>query len=407
MANDFYKDFPILQRQFYDKSLVYLDSAATTQKPQTVIDAITHYYDHGNANVHRGIYKLSEEATQAYEAARQTLAEFVNAGSRDEIVFTNGTTESINLVASSYGERFIEAGDEIVVSAMEHHSNIVPWQLLCERKGAHLKVIPISDHGVIDLDAYRSLLNAKTKMVAVVHVSNVTGVINPIKEMIASAHAQDIPVLIDGAQALPHMPVDVVDLDCDFYAFSAHKMYGPTGIGGLYAKSKWLEQMPPYQGGGDMIYRVTFEKTEYNRPPLKFEAGTPNIAGVAGFRAAIDYLNGIGFDTIMAQEAALYQYAQKQLQTIPGLKIIGQSEQQCSVISFTLDDVHPHDISTILDQGAIAIRAGHHCAMPLMQRLELAATARMSLGIYNVKADIDRLCEGLRNAVALFRGASA
>ncbi len=406
MAFDFKKDFPILQRKFYDKPLVYLDSAATTQKPQSVIDAVNHYYAHDNANVHRGIYKLSEEATAAYEYARKIVASFVNAQSQDEIVFTKGTTESINLVAMTYGEQFIQAGDEIVISTMEHHSNIVPWQMLCERKGAILKVIAISDDGVLDLDAYRALLTTKTKMVAVVHMSNVLGVVNPVKQIIEMAHAQDIPVLVDGAQALPHMPVDVTELDCDFYAFSAHKMYGPTGIGALYAKKRWLEQLPPYQGGGDMIYRVSFEKTEYNQPPTKFEAGTPNIAGVAGFKAAIDYFNHIGFDTVQAHEAVLYQYARTQLQTVPGITLIGKSSQQCSVISFTLDDVHPHDISTILDQEAIAIRAGHHCAMPLMQRLGLPATARLSLGIYNVTDDIDRLCEGLRKTVKLFRGAT-
>lgn len=407
MVSNFKNDFPLLQREFYDKPLVYLDSAATTQKPQAVIDAVDHYYAHDNANVHRGIYKLSEAATTAYEQARKAVAAFVNAPSQDEIVFTKGTTESINLVATTYGERFIQAGDEIVISTMEHHSNIVPWQLLCERNGAILKVIPMSDDGVLDLDAYRQLLTTKTKMVAVVHVSNVLGVINPVKQMIEIAHAQDIPVLIDGAQALPHMPVDVTDLDCDFYVFSAHKMYGPTGIGGLYAKKYWLEQLPPYQGGGDMIYLVSFEKTEYSQPPFKFEAGTPNMAGVAGFKAAIEYLNQIGFEVIQAHEAQLYQYARMQLQRVPGIRLIGQSEYQCSVVSFTLDDVHPHDISTILDQEAVAIRAGHHCAMPLMQRLKLPATARMSLGLYNDTNDIDRLCEGLHKAVRLFRGARA
>lgn len=396
-------EFPILAREFYQQPLTYLDSAATTQKPQCVIDAVSRYYSHGNANVHRGIYKLSEEATKAYEAGREAVRSLLNAGSTAEIIFTRGTTESINLVASSYGQAFVKAGDEIVISTMEHHSNIVPWQLLCERTGAKLKVIPMSDDGVLDIDAYKKMLNSHVKMVGVVHVSNALGVVNPVKDMIALAHQHNIPVLIDGAQAVPHMPVDVVDLDCDFYAFSAHKMYGPTGIGALYAKKSWLEQMPPYQGGGDMIKMVTFEKTEYSSVPHKFEAGTPNMAGVAGLEAAIAFLKRVGFDSIVEQERELYAYARQQLQSISGLKIIGNAPQQVGALSFIIDTVHPHDLSTILDQQAIAIRAGHHCAMPLMQRLKLAATARASFGIYNEKSDIDRLCEGLNKAVGIFQ----
>ena len=396
------QDFPILQREFYGKSLAYLDSAATTQKPQVVIDAISHYYEHDNANVHRGIYRLSEEATALYEDARLVVKEFLRAKETCEVIFTKGTTEAINLVASSFGDAFVREGDEILISAMEHHSNIVPWQLLCQRKKATLKIIPITDEGVIDLDAYKKLLTERVKIVALVQVSNVLGIVNPIKKMISMAHAADIPVLIDGAQALPHMPVDVVDLDCDFYAFSAHKMYGPTGMGGLYGKEKWLLQMPPYQGGGDMISRVTFDKTDYNVLPHKFEAGTPNMAGAAGLLAAIHYLQAIGFDAIQQHERELYAYAQTELAKIPGISMIGQAPDKVSVISFTLKDVHPHDIATILDQEAVAIRAGHHCAMPLMDRLGLVSTVRLSLGIYNNRADIDRLCVGLLKVGRLF-----
>ena len=398
-----YRDeFPILSREFYQQPLVYLDSAATTQKPHEVIDAVGRYYSHGNANVHRGIYKLSEEATKAYESGRRAICSLLGAAKTEEIIFTKGTTESINLVATSYGQAFVKAGDEIIISTMEHHSNIVPWQLLCERSGATLKVIPISDEGIINLDAYKKLLNPRVKLVGLVHVSNALGVVNPIKEMITMAHEHNIPVLIDGAQAVPHMPVDVVDLDCDFYVFSSHKMYGPTGIGALYAKQSWLEQMPPYQGGGDMIKIVTFEKSEYSDLPHKFEAGTPNMAGVAGMEAAISFIKRIGYQYIVDHEQKLYAYARQQLANIQGLKIIGQAPQQIGALSFIVETVHPHDISTILDQHAVAIRAGHHCAMPLMNRLGLAATVRASFGIYNDETDIDRLCRGLTAAVEMF-----
>lgn len=402
MREQYRNDFPILRREFYGKPLTYLDSAATSQKPQSVIDAVSHSYSYKNANVHRGIYVLSEEATQAYEQARLTLKEFLHARSYREIIFTKGATESINLVASSFGDAFIHEGDEVLVSAMEHHSDIVPWQLLCQRKKAQLKIIPISDEGVIDLQAYQRLLTSKVKIVGIVHISNVLGIVNPIKKMIEMAHALDIPVLIDGAQALSHVPVNVVDLDCDFYAFSAHKMYGPTGIGGLYAKEKWLEKMPPYQGGGDMISYVTFDKTTYNVLPYKFEAGTPNMAGAAGFRAAIDYINAVGFEMIQAHERALYAYAEAALKEVPGLTIIGEAPHKVSVISFTLDDVHPHDVATILDQEGVAVRAGHHCAMPLMDRLGLVSTVRMSLALYNNCEDIDRLCAGLLKTIDMF-----
>ncbi len=395
-------DFPILSRQFYNQPFVYLDSAATTQKPQCVIDAVSHYYTHANANVHRGIYRLSEEATEHYESARSAVQSFLNADSVESIVWTRGATESINLVANSYGQRFVQAGDEIVISTMEHHANIVPWQMLCERTGAILKVIPMSDAGVLDLEAYQRLLTKRVKMVALVHVSNALGTLNPIKDMIAMAHTLNIPVLIDGTQAVPHLRVDVVDLDCDFYVFSSHKMYGPTGVGVLYAKPHWLERIPPYQGGGDMIRMVTFDKTEYARAPHKFEAGTPNMAGIAGLKAAIGYLNHIGYAAIMAHEGDLYAYAQAQLAAIPGITIIGTAPHKMGALSFISDTVHPHDISTILDQHAVAIRAGHHCAMPLMQRLKVAATARMSFGLYNQRSDIDALCAALTVAVELF-----
>jgi cysteine desulfurase/selenocysteine lyase len=402
--SDIKAQFPILKRHFYDRPLVYLDSAATTQKPQCVIDAVSYFYENENANVHRGIYKLSEEATKNYEDARQAVAQLIDAPNTNDIVFTKGTTESINLVATSYGRKFVNGGDEIIISTMEHHSNIVPWQLLCERTGATLKIIPMNDDGVLDLKAYKKLLNPRVKMVGVVHVSNALGIVNPIKEMIELAHETGIPVLVDGAQALPHMQVSMKELDCDFYAFSGHKMYGPTGIGGLYAKSHWLEQMPPYQGGGDMIRIVTFEKTEYNSAPSKFEAGTPNMAGVAGLKAAVEFINKVGYDTITARERDLYAYAESQLTSISGLNIIGKTAHKVGALSFTLDAVHPHDISTILDQHAVAIRAGHHCAMPLMKRLGLAATARASFGVYNERSDIDRLCEGLKAAVEMFVG---
>lgn len=399
---DIRNDFPILKRTFYDKPLVYLDSAATTQKPRSVIDAIDHYYAHSNANVHRGIYRLSEEATAIYESGRKSVRALINAPKEEEIIFTRGTTESINLVAYSFGEAFVKAGDEVLITAMEHHSNIVPWQILCERKGATLKVIPISDEGVVDLNAFQKLLSDRVKILSIVHVSNALGVVNPIKSMIAMAHEYDIPVMIDGAQALPHMDVDVVDLDCDFYAFSAHKMYGPTGIGALYGKSKWLNQMPPYQSGGDMINRVSFEKSTYNVLPHKFEAGTPNMAGVAGFEAAVKYLTKARDAGAIEHEASLYAYAHDQLNAMAGLRIIANTKQKSGAISFVLDEVHPHDISTILDQEAIAVRAGHHCTMPLMDRLGLAATVRASIGLYNTTEDIDKLCVGLEKVKQLF-----
>ncbi len=389
-------DFPILQAP-----LVYLDSAATSQKPLAVIEAESQYYLKSNANVHRGIYALSQEATGLYEAARQTTRHFLNAKHNHEIIFTRGTTESINLIAYSYGH-FINAGDEILISAMEHHSNIVPWQVLCAQKQAKLVVIPILEDGTLDLISYQNSLNERTKLVSITHVSNALGTINPVKLMIDFAHELNIPVLIDGAQAVPHLEVDVQALDCDFYVFSAHKLYGPTGVGVLYAKENWLEKMPPYQTGGDMILQVSFEKTDYNVLPYKFEAGTPNIAGVVGLGAAITYLQQFPMSLIMEQEAALLRYATGQLESLPGLKIIGTSEHKCAVISFVMEAAHPHDISTILDDSGIAIRAGHHCAMPLMHCLNVSATARMSLGIYSNQEDVDRLIIGLHRVIELF-----
>lgn len=395
-------DFPLLKQTMRGKPLVYLDTAASAQKPQQVIDAVANFYQHDNANVHRGLYELGERATAAYESTRQTLKQFINAQHNHEIILTAGTTAAINLVAQSFGRTFIQSGDEIIISGMEHHSNIVPWQMLCEQTGAQLKIIPVLEDGSLDLDAYTKMLSKKVKLVSVVHVSNVLGTINPVKDMIAMAHTLDIPVLLDGAQAAPHMPVDMHDLDCDFFVFSAQKMYGPTGVGVLYGKEKWLEQMPPYQGGGEMIRRVSFEKTEYNVLPYKFEAGTPNIAGVVGFDAALRYLLDAGLPAIVEHEKSLTDYALKQLQTVSGLKLIGEAASRKGVISFVMDQAHPHDIATILDNEGVALRAGHHCAMPLMERFKVPATVRASFGLYNNKSDIDALIVALRKVEELF-----
>ena len=389
------EDFPILKQTIHGKPLVYLDNAATSQKPQIVIDTISRYYATENANVHRGIHALSEMATQAYEGARETVRRFLNAADTREIIFVRGTTEAINLIAQSYGRTFLTAGDEIVISAMEHHSNIVPWQILCEQVGARLQVIPFNHNGELLLDEYARLLNERTKFVSVVHVSNALGTINPVKDLIEMAHRRGIPVLIDGAQAAPHLPVNVQELDCDFYAFSGHKVCGPTGIGVLYGKADLLKRMPPYQSGGDMISVVTFEKTHYNTLPYKFEAGTPNIAGVIGLGAAIDYVQAIGLDRIAAYETGLLVYATEALAEIPGLRMIGTAQEKASVVSFVLDCAHPHDIGTILDREGVAIRAGHHCAMPVMQRFGVPATARASFAFYNTPAEIDALVRAI------------
>jgi cysteine desulfurase / selenocysteine lyase len=395
-------DFPLLREKTRGKPLVYLDNSATNQKPQCVIDAITQYYSKENANIHRGVYHLSQQATTAYENARVTVQKFINAKHAHEIIFLRGTTEGINLVAQSYGRANFKVLDEIIISTMEHHSNIVPWQMLADQVGANLRIIPINDAGEMDLEAYEKLFSERTKIVAITHASNALGTVNPIKKMVQIAHAHNVPVLVDGAQALPHIPVDVQDLDCDFYIFSSHKAYGPTGIGALYGKTALLEKMPPYQGGGDMIESVSFTSTTYNKLPYKFEAGTPNIAGVIGFAVALDYLSKIGMSAIATHEQELLNYATLKLSAIPGLRIIGTANQKIGVLSFVLDGVHPHDIGTILDDEGIAIRAGHHCAMPLMARFNVPATARASFGLYNTKADVDALEQGILAAQRLF-----
>lgn len=391
-------DFPLLKQEMNGKPLVFLDSAASSQKPQLVIDAIDQYYEETHANVHRGVYRLSQKATDAYERGRELVKQFINARDSKEIIFVRGTTEGINLVAQSYSQKFIKPGDEIIVSAMEHHSNIVPWQLACERTGAVLKVIPISDEGELLLDEFEALLTERTKMVAIVHISNALGTINPVEEIIEKAHAKGVPVLVDGAQAIPHAKIDVQALDVDFYTFSAHKMFGPTGIGVLYGKEAWLNQMPPYQGGGEMIETVTFEKTTYGELPHKFEAGTPDISGVVGLGAAVEYMSQIGHELIAAHEQALLEYATQQLEAIEGIKIIGTAANKASVISFLMEGTHPYDVGTILDQLGIAVRTGHHCTQPLMDRLGVPGTVRASFAFYNSFEDVDRLVEGVKRA---------
>jgi cysteine desulfurase / selenocysteine lyase len=399
------RDFPILQRTIRGgRKLVYLDNAATTQKPQAVIDRLVRFYSEENSNVHRGVHYLSEVATAAYESARTTVKRFINARDEKEVVFTRGTTEGINLVASSWGRRNLRAGDEVLITALEHHSNIVPWQLLCEEKDAILRVAPVNDAGELILDEFAKLLTPRTKIVAFGHASNALGTINPIKRMIAMAHANGSVVVVDGAQGVPHLQVDVQDLDCDFYAFSGHKVYGPTGIGVLYGKQALLDAMPPYQGGGDMILSVTFEKTTYNALPYKFEAGTPNISGAIGLASALDYVASLGLRNIAAHEQDLLRYATSRLSEIDGLRIIGTAAEKASVISFTLEGVHPHDIGTILDQEGIAVRTGHHCAQPLMMRFNVPATGRASFGLYNSRQEADALVAGLHKVVEVFRG---
>jgi cysteine desulfurase/selenocysteine lyase len=397
------RDFPALHQQVHGKPLIYLDNAATSQKPQVVIDALTAYYSRENSNVHRGVHLLSEKATQAYETGRAGVQRFLNAAETREIVFVRGATEGINLVAASYGRTWVRAGDEIIISAIEHHSNIVPWQILCEEKGAVLRVIPVNDDGELLLDEYARLLGARTKLVAVGHISNALGTINPIEQMIEMAHRQGVPVLIDGAQAAPHLRVDVRALDCDFYVFSGHKTLGPTGIGVLYGKAEWLERMPPYQGGGDMIASVTFEKTTYNALPYKFEAGTPHIAGVIGLGVALDYLSGLGLDRVVAYERELLAYGTAALHAVPGVRIIGTARKKASVLSFVVDGVHAHDVGTILDHAGVAVRAGHHCAMPVMQRFGVPATVRASLAFYNSREELDALVAGLHDVRGIFR----
>jgi cysteine desulfurase/selenocysteine lyase len=396
------QDFPILRQRVHGKPLVYLDSASTTQKPQAVVDRLTRFYCEENANVHRGVHRLSEQATEAYEAARGAVAGFLHAAEPREIVFVRGTTEAINLVAHSYGRSNVGRGDAVVISAMEHHSNLVPWQVLCEEKGAELRIIPTSDAGELDLDAYERLLDDRVRIVAVVHVSNALGTINPVEDIVRLAHRRGIPVLVDGAQAVAHMDVDVQALGCDFYALSGHKMLGPTGIGALYASASLLEAMPPWQTGGDMISSVTFERTLYNTLPHRFEAGTPDIAGAVGLAAAIGYLTGIGLDAVAAHEHELLEYATGVLSAIPSLHVIGTASRKAGILSFVLGRVHPHDVGTILDREGVAIRAGHHCCQPLMKRLGVAATARASLALYNTREEIDALGAALHTVHEMF-----
>ena len=402
-VEDIRKDFPILKEQVYGKPLTYLDNAATTQKPQAVIDTLTRYYSKENANIHRGIFCLSEQATKRYKSARHKVQEFLHAASDKEIVFVRGTTEAINLVVQSYGRTFLKPGDEVLITHMEHHSNIVPWQMLAEAIGIRLKVAPINDQGELILEEFKKLLTEKVKFVSIVHVSNALGTLNPVKNIIRWAHEKNIPVLVDGAQAVAHTPVDVQDLGCDFYAFSGHKLLGPTGIGVLYGKKEFLDKMPPYQGGGDMIRAVTFEKTTYNDLPYKFEAGTPHIAGVIGLGAAIDYIRSVGLDRIEAYEQELLKYGTEKLLEVQGLRLIGTAKQKSAILSFVLGEAHAHDVGTILDRQGIAIRAGHHCAMPVMQRFKVPATTRASLAFYNTREEIDRFADALREVTEVFR----
>ena len=397
------QDFPILNTRVYDKPLIYLDNAATSQKPQAVIDAVSRFYLTNNAAAHRGVHYLAERATEEYEGARAKVRRFLNAEHVSELIFVRGTTEAINLVAQTYGKSHVGEGDEVLITTMEHHSNIVPWQMLCEEKGAHLRIAPIDDSGELPIEAFEKLIGPRTKLVSVAHVSNVLGTINPIQRIVEMAHARGARVLVDGAQAAPHLRVDVQALGCDFYALSGHKMYGPTGIGVLYGRRELLEEMPPYQGGGDMILSVSFEKTVYNTPPYKFEAGIPNMAGAVGLAAAIDYLAGLDNDAREAHEDDVLAYAIRALAEIPGLRPIGTARAKASVLSFMLDGIHAHDIATILDREGIAIRAGHHCAQPLMKRLGVAATARASLACYSTRQDIDALVAGLRKTQEVFR----
>jgi len=395
-------DFPILHQLVHGKPLAYLDNAATTQKPRSVIEALSRYYATINANVHRGVHTLSERATQAHEDARAKVARFVNADPR-EIVFVRGTTEAINLVAQTFGRMRLSPGDEVLVTGMEHHSNIVPWQLVCPQTGAKLRHVPITDQGEIELETLAEMLTPRTRLVAVTQVSNALGTVNPVREIIGLAHGRGIPVLVDGAQAIAHTRVDVRALDADFYAFSGHKLYGPTGIGVLYGKAQWLEEMPPYQGGGEMISRVTFEKTTYAAIPHKFEAGTPDIAGAIGLGAAIDYLEGVGMEAIAAHERDLLTYASRAAEAVPGLRIIGTAREKSGILSFVLEGVHPHDIGTILDHEGVAVRTGHHCAMPVMDRFGVPATARASFALYNTRAEVDQLIAAIHKAREVFR----
>lgn len=395
-------DFPILKQKVNGLPLVYLDNGATAQKPRQVIEVLDQYYREYNSNIHRGVHTLSEKATGEYEAARLKIKKFINAQTIQQVILTSGTTASINLVAQSYGRSTLKQGDEIIITEMEHHSNIVPWQMLCKQTGAKLKVVPINDKGELIMEEYESLLNDRTRLVAVVHISNALGTINPVEDMIKLAHNREVPVLLDGAQAVPHYPVDVQALDCDFYCFSSHKLFGPTGTGVLYGKTALLESMPPWQGGGDMIRTVRFDETTYNDLPYKFEAGTPHIAGVIGTGAAIDYVTAIGMDNISRHESELLAYATEKMSAIDSLTLVGTADNKAGILSFIMKDIHPHDIGTILDQHGVAIRTGHHCAMPVMERYSIPATARASLALYNTRDDIDHLVEAINNVAKVF-----
>ena len=396
------EDFPILSRQIYGKPLVYFDNGATTQKPLCVLDAMRNEYLNVNANVHRGVHYLSQQATDLHEAARETVRKFINAPKVEEVIFTRGTTESLNLVVSSFGDRFLSEGDEVIVSVMEHHSNIVPWQLLAARKGIAIKVIPMTDEGDVIMEEYEKLFNEKTRIVSITQVSNVLGTINPVKEMIRIAHEHEVPVMVDGAQSTPHMKVDVQDLDCDFFAFSGHKIYGPTGIGVLYGKEKWLDEMPPYQGGGEMIESVSFEKTTFEKLPFKFEAGTPDYVATHGLATALNYVTELGLDNIFAHEQELTRYAMEQMKEIPGMRLFGTSQHKDAVISFLVGDIHHLDMGTLLDRLGIAVRTGHHCAEPLMLRLGISGTVRASFALYNTKEEVDALIAGIKRVSQMF-----
>jgi cysteine desulfurase/selenocysteine lyase len=400
--NKIREDFPILGREVYGKPLVYLDNGATTQKPRSVVEAMTHEYYNVNANVHRGVHFLSQQATELHEQARETVRRFLNARSTAEIVFTRGTTESINLVATTFGDAILKEGDEVIVSEMEHHSNIVSWQLVQARKGIRLRVIPITDEGELRLDEYEKLFNERTRLVSITHVSNVLGTVNPVKEMIRTAHAHGVPVLVDGAQSTPHFAVDVQDLDCDFFAFSGHKIYGPTGIGVLYGKEEWLDRLPPYMGGGEMIQNVSFERTTFNELPYKFEAGTPDYVATTGLAHALDYVTALGMDNIYAHEQALTDYAMEQMATIEGMRFIGTPKHKDAVISFLVGDIHHLDLGTLLDRLGIAVRTGHHCAEPLMRRMGIEGTVRASFGLYNTFEEVDALVAGIRRVARMF-----
>lgn len=396
------EDFPILSRQIYGKPLVYFDNGATTQKPLCVLDAMRNEYLNVNANVHRGVHYLSQQATDLHEAARETVRKFINAPKVEEVIFTRGTTESLNLVVSSFGDRFLSEGDEVIVSVMEHHSNIVPWQLLAAKKGIAIKVIPMTDEGDVIMEEYEKLFNEKTRIVSITQVSNVLGTINPVKEMIRIAHEHEVPVMVDGAQSTPHMKVDVQDLDCDFFAFSGHKIYGPTGIGVLYGKEKWLDEMPPYQGGGEMIESVSFEKTTFEKLPFKFEAGTPDYVATHGLATALNYVTELGLDNIFAHEQELTRYAMEQMKEIPGMRLFGTSQHKDAVISFLVGDIHHLDMGTLLDRLGIAVRTGHHCAEPLMHRLGISGTVRASFALYNTKEEVDALIAGIKRVSQMF-----